>query len=103
MSFLKLQQFKDKALYIASFEKYVELAAAKVKVLQKGFSIEYAGSTNLIKPYQAARWVLKRPSGYLNYSWEITDTRLTGLTALGSLHTALDVLGGYEWILIWQQ
>ena len=103
MSFLKLQQFKDKALYIASFEKYVELAAAKVKVLQRGLIIEYAGNANLVKPHQAARWVLKRHSGYLNYGWDITDTRVTGLTALGSLQTALDLLGGYEWILIWQQ
>ena len=103
MSFLKLQQLKDKAIYIASFEKYVELAAAKVKVLQRGFNIEYAGNANIVKPNQAARWVLKRPSGYLHYGWEITDTRSTGLTALGSLHSALDLLGGYEWILIWQQ
>jgi len=103
MPYLKLKQLPHKDLYITSFENYADLKAAKTRAEAKGLGIGYAGKAADIKEYQANRWVHSSNDNYRNYTWDESDRRSTNLTALSSLQTAIQVVGGYEWVLIWQQ
>jgi len=101
MQFIHLKRLLYNNLYLSSYATYAELKAAKEDKKQ---SVGFGGKLSSVQHFQVHRWLHKHQGGYRNYGLPPDNHKVTNLTSLESLRTALKIIGGeqHEYILIWQ-
>ena len=101
MPHIQLRRLTYNYLYLSSFATYAELKAAKE---QKSQVVGFAGKLTNLQHFQIHRWLHEHQGGYRNYALPENNHKITGLTSMQSLQTALAQINGkdHEYILIWQ-